>query len=191
MPTSGDILDAAERIYRDDGLASLSLRQVADAVRVTPMALYKHFADKDALLDALVARGFEHLERRFAKAVKARSPIAKIRAVLTAYREFALAEPRMFELMFLVPRRGIPPAPESLQKSPSPSFTKVIEAVAECMRSGDIRAGESSSVLLMLWATVHGLIALHFSGRFGGDAKRFRAVFDATVRAQFELIRAR
>jgi AcrR family transcriptional regulator len=188
VPTSGDILDAAERIHRDQGLAALSVRRVAEAVGVTPMALYKHFADKDDLLNALVARGFERLETYFAVAAAKRTPVNRIRAALTQYREFALAEPRMFELMFLVPRRGVPPAPDSLRQSPSPSATLLIAAVAACIQSGEITADEPAEVLLLLWATVHGLIALHISGRFGGDAERFRKIFDAVVRNQFELL---
>src|SRR5829696_2352994 len=54
-PARERILKAAERIYRKAGVDALSIRRVAAAVDLTPMAIYRHFRDKDALIDALVA----------------------------------------------------------------------------------------------------------------------------------------
>ncbi|MDX6698530.1 MAG: hypothetical protein QOE65_1927 [Solirubrobacteraceae bacterium] len=50
------ILDAAAALAADEGLGALSMRRLAQALDVWPMALYRYFDDKDALLDALVAR---------------------------------------------------------------------------------------------------------------------------------------
>lgn len=189
MPTPQQILDAAADIYRAEGFDALSIRRVAEEVGVTPMALYHHFANKDALLDALVARGFEMLERRFADAVAQGSVMLRLRAGITAYREFALAEPRLFELMYLRPRPNVPSAPASLASTTSPAFGRLIESLVESMRQGLVRAGEPASTILLIWSTIHGLIALHFSGRFGGDDARFRAVYDAAVNELFDLLR--
>jgi AcrR family transcriptional regulator len=50
------ILDVASRLAADDGLETLSMRRIAQQLDVWPMSLYRHFQDKDALLDALAAR---------------------------------------------------------------------------------------------------------------------------------------
>lgn len=50
------ILDAALELARTQGLGAVSMRAVAQRVGVTPMALYRHVKDKDALLDGLVGR---------------------------------------------------------------------------------------------------------------------------------------
>jgi AcrR family transcriptional regulator len=184
MSTADDILDAAEAIHRKHGLAALSTRKVADVVGVTPMALYKHFADKGALLDALAGRGFAILERYLARALDRTTPLERITAGLTQFREFALAEPRYFELMYFAQRNQVPSAPESLRESSSPSFTAFIEAVREHFGSS-VDPGE---LILLVWATAHGLIALHFSGRFGGDDARFRVLFDRAVSRQLALL---
>lgn len=52
------IVETALRMVEADGSAALSLRRLADRLHVTPMALYWHFSDKDALLDALAERLF-------------------------------------------------------------------------------------------------------------------------------------
>jgi len=175
------ILRAARLIYEKEGLAGLSMRRVSQRVRLTPMALYRHYANKDALLDALVAEGFGHFEAVVQKAADEPTPIARIRGVCHGYVDFALANPRMFELMFLIPRRGIPTAPASLQSSPSPAFTRIIAAVHEAMETRVIPADDPGQVMLFLWGTLHGLIALHFSGRFQFDDALFRKVAAAQI----------
>ncbi|HYV97351.1 MAG TPA: TetR/AcrR family transcriptional regulator [Gemmatimonadaceae bacterium] len=188
MPSTREILDIAEGIHRREGLDSLSVRRVAEEVGVTPMALYRHFPGKDGLLDALVARGFAKLESRFGRAARKRTPLARVRGVLTEYREFAIAEPRVFELMFFVRRRNVPTAPASLAQSSSPAFTIIIASVAAAMEEGRIRTGDPAQTILLLWSVAHGLIALHFSGRFGGDASRFRRIYDAQIATALELL---
>jgi AcrR family transcriptional regulator len=163
------ILSAARRIHDRHGLSGLSIRRVSARVGLTPMAVYRHFADKDALLDALVAEGFAEWETYVAKAADAPTPEARIRAVIRGYVAFALDRPRVFELMFLVPRRRVPTAPASLQTTPSPAFSRIIAALHEAMQTGIIANDDPAQVLLFVWSVVHGLVTLHFSGRFGFD----------------------
>jgi AcrR family transcriptional regulator len=54
--TRDDILDATLRLAEDHGLEAVSMRAVAKALGVTPMALYHHVSDKQDLLDGLVER---------------------------------------------------------------------------------------------------------------------------------------
>jgi AcrR family transcriptional regulator len=189
-PTRDRILDAAERIHSRRGLSELTLRRVAKAVGVTPMAIYKHFEDKSALLDGLAKRGFSILETYFEEAVRKRTPMARVRAALTQLREFALEHPRYFELMYFAQRGAVPQAPASLRETSSPSFARLIADVHAGMQSGDLRRGDPGETILLVWATAHGMIALHFSGRFGGNASMFRPVYDRVVAAQLTMLRS-
>ena len=182
----GRILAAAERLLRSEGVAAVSTRRVASAVGVTAMAMYRHFRSKDALVQALVDTGFARWELRLAEAVDTPNPRDKIVNAIAAYRDFALAEPRYFELMFLVPRPGVPLAPESLRATPSPSFAAVIAAVHACMASGEFVPADPSQTILMVWALAHGLLALHFTGRFGFDEPLFRRRYDDAVRLMLD-----
>lgn len=190
MPTTQQIVETAERIHNKRGLEALSMRSVAKAVRVTPMALYRHFADKDALLNAVAERGFATLETYLAKAGAESRPIRRMRQGLIQYREFALAHRRMFELMFFLPRAGVPKAPASLGETTSPSFGKLIETLKQCMDAGSVRRSDPGLVILMLWAMAQGLIALHFSGRFGADAT-FREIFDLALDTELDALKPR
>ena len=175
------ILTAAAGIHRARGLSALTIRAVARKVGVTPMAIYRHFRDKEALVEALVDSGFVRWESSLATAIDVREPVARIRAALIAYAEFALRDPHSFELMFLSRRENVPEAPRSLAGSASPAFSTLITTVREAMGQSMIAEGGAAETTLLAWATAHGLIALHFSGRFGHDARKFQAVYVSAV----------
>jgi len=177
------ILKAAHAALRRKGAAELSLRQVATEVGVTPMAIYRHFRDKDHLLDALVADGFAQWEQYLAAAVQADTPWQRIERAFLAYADFAVAERRMFELMFMVPRSRIPAAPASLSTTSSPSFGAVVASIAAVLGPVDF-----SDTLLLGWAAAHGVICLHFSGRFGFDNERFRVEYGRVVKRYLVLL---
>lgn len=180
-PARARILAAAARLHARQGFAALSLRRVARDVGVTPMAIYRHYPSKAALVEALVQAGFAKWEARLARAVRAQTPLERIERALLGYADFALAEPRTFELMFLVPR-PVPRAPDSLKATSSPAFAALISAVGELRQGARLIHGNPADLILLAWATVHGLIALHLSGRFGGDARRFRRIYRKAVR---------
>jgi len=185
------VIAAAERILRSEGIGAVTTRRIASELGVTPMALYRHFEGKDALVEALVASGFARWEARLARAVRPGTPARRLRGALAAYRDFALEEPRLFELMFLLPRPGVPEAPGSLRSTVSPAFAEVIASVKDAIRAGDLPSTDPEEVVLMIWALAHGLVALHFSGRFGFQDELFRRAYDRTTAALWKQLRGR
>lgn len=57
-----EVVDAALTVAGRDGIGQLSMRAVAAEVGVTVMALYRHVANKEALLDAMVGRMLGHID---------------------------------------------------------------------------------------------------------------------------------
>jgi AcrR family transcriptional regulator len=191
MATSRErILHAAERVHQQEGLDAVSIRRVAEEVGLTPMALYRHFRDKDALLDALVDAGLARWEQSLVRAAEASTPLERIRGALIAYVGFALGEPRAFQLMYLVPRsseRG-GGMPASVRVTSSPAFHAIVDAARDAMRAGDLKAGDPAEVMSLAWAMIHGLVALHFAGRFGHDDARFRTVAGRSIGSLLQLL---
>ena len=62
------ILDASEQLLETEGLAALSMREVARRSGVTHQAPYHHFTDRETILAELVTQGFDELARRLARA---------------------------------------------------------------------------------------------------------------------------
>jgi AcrR family transcriptional regulator len=175
------ILAAADRILRVNGFGKLTIRQVAAHVQLSPMAIYRHFHSKDELIAALVAAGFQKWELRLQSAVSHVSSRQKLRNAMLAYRDFALQEPKLFELMFLVRRADVPVAPASLQSSPSPAFSQVIAAVRQSISEGSLAHADVAETILLVWSAAHGIITLHFAGRFGHNDEVFRNIFARTI----------
>src|SRR4029077_20802183 len=96
------IFSAAKTVLDRDGLPGLTIRKVADRAGLSPMAMYRHFADKDALLNALMDDGLAAWEK-IARSIRAADPIEWLIALGDAFLEFALAEPHRFDAAFFLP----------------------------------------------------------------------------------------
>jgi AcrR family transcriptional regulator len=154
------LLRAAGEVLEKEGLEALSLRELARRVGVSHNAPYRHFPDRDSLLAALAAEGFEIL----GDALQSRAR----REMGEAYVEFALAHPQRFRLMFGgVVRLG--------QRDPR---------AYEGLRQSFADLGEDAKyAAAAAWGLVHGLSHLLLDGHFGGeDRKRFVRDVLSTVR---------
>ena len=95
------LVRSALEILSEAGVAGLSLRAAARRAKVSAMAPYRHFADKEALLAAVADYGFRQLTARLTAAVAgAPDPRAGLAALGVAYVLFARDEPSLFKLMF-------------------------------------------------------------------------------------------
>ncbi|WP_285472991.1 TetR/AcrR family transcriptional regulator [Actinoplanes sp. NBRC 101535] len=97
-----EVLAAALAIADTDGLDAVTLRRVATAFGVTPMALYWHFKDKDALLDALVERVLGEIDLSDGPSRGDGSDLGdgpELRAVMTAVLRVLRAHPALAEIM--------------------------------------------------------------------------------------------
>ncbi|MGV0801456.1 TetR/AcrR family transcriptional regulator, partial [Mycolicibacterium elephantis] len=95
-----EILDATTDLLLETGNAkAVSIRSVAQRVGVTPPSIYLHFADKDALLDAVCVRYFEKLDEEMqGLAADAPSAIEVLRAQGLAYIRFAVKTPELYRI---------------------------------------------------------------------------------------------
>lgn len=106
--TIEEIKETAIRLMRETG-PDLRFADIARDMGLTAPALYRYFADRDELLSALMADGFRDLAVQLTAALDMTDPVdlaGRVRAVATAYRAFATADPRRFALMFGLPNPG-------------------------------------------------------------------------------------
>jgi AcrR family transcriptional regulator len=161
----GDLRQALVRsaleILSEAGVAGLSLRAAARRARVSAMAPYRHFADKEALLAAVAEYGFRELAARLSAATAmAPDPRAGLAALGVAYVLFACDQPSLFKLMFgptIEKKSGHP----VLDEAGSACFNALRQAV-EAAKFFDSDGGDVS---LACWSLVHGLSALIVDGR--------------------------
>jgi AcrR family transcriptional regulator len=172
-------LRAGRRLLRAEGAEAVSMRRVAGAVGITAMAIYRHFPDRDSLLNALADEGFRELAERLRSRKYARGFGKRLVEMGNVYLEHALENPRLFELMFLRARRGARQFPQDFKAGKSPTANVMIEAVQEGMRRGYFRKGDAWEVVFEMGALSHGLILLYLGGRLAVSKERFREMYRA------------
>ncbi len=165
------------------------MRRVADAVRITAMAIYRHYRDRDALLNTLADTGFEELARALASK---RLPVPfeqRLFRMAEVYLDHSLANPRLFELMFLKRRRGARRFPRDFKAGRSPTANLFAEVVKQGMESGDLRDDDHWEITFELGALIEGLIMLYLGGRMEGRPAQLRALLRRSLRRYLHGIR--
>ena len=182
--TQQRIFQAAKRLYGRDGLEGLSIRNVAKDVGVTPMAIYRHYADKDALIDTLTADALDVWAARVA-AIHAHAPMEWLEALTRAFLDFALEEPRNYEAAFVLPARHARRFPDDFVAGQSPVFNMAFERIARAKAEGLIGEASPAEIGITFWALGQGLVSLYHANRFT-DENEFRAVYAAAMRRCLE-----
>ena len=163
-----ELLRAAEVALEARGVQELSLRELSRELGVSHASPQRHFATKQALIDALAITGFERLSAVMGKAAETRGDDFQVRLTKTAhaYVGFSLKHPALFALMFEAKRRpGM--SPELLAALIS-AFSHVPKILKEGQEAGKIVAGDPGRLALTLGAALHGLVAMSIEGKIKG-----------------------
>jgi AcrR family transcriptional regulator len=183
------ISHAAHHLFLTEGVEGVSMRKIADRVGVTATAIYRHFRDKDAILDELISAGLAILSDYLTPALKAEDPYERLSGLIEAYLQFALEQPRYFDLAFLIPSPTTRMS-EELERHNRSTFKLAVEQVAICMEAGIFRKGDPIETAVFLWSTAHGLVTLHRMNRFGGDVETFKKIYRATIDRAIRALRS-
>ncbi len=188
--TAQRIQAAAGRLLDRRGAEAVTMRRVAEAVGITPMALYRHFANRAALLNALADAGFEELTERLGAARLPAAPERRLMKILDLFLDFALERPRLFELMFLTRRPGARQFPGDFRAGKSPTARFSAAALEEGMRQGAFRKDDVWEIVFATGAMLQGLVMLYLTGRFAVSEPEFRALCRRAIRRYLNGIRA-
>ncbi|HEY5803187.1 MAG TPA: TetR/AcrR family transcriptional regulator [Lysobacter sp.] len=179
--TATRILRAALALFDREGAAGVSMRRVAAAVGLTPMAIYRHFPNREALLKRMSDDSFDAIARHWHARGRGGDVGERLIAVQRIYLDFALAHPHRFDHAFSTPRSDARRFPEDFHARLSPTLNVVADAVEDAMRAGLLKQDDVWDVTMTLWAHTHGLIALYRAGRFSYDEAAFRRYYDASL----------
>ena len=165
--TEDRLIKAAKMLLAEGGAEACSMRAIAESAGVTPGAIYKHFKDKDALVDHVVMLAFEHFELSLLKAILSLpvGSLERLAALGEGYIAFADANPREFAILFdplLAKRRTLSELPGE------GGFSILRQCVVEAIDAGVLRAANPDLVALFLWSRVHGIVMLTLACDLGG-----------------------
>ncbi len=159
------LLDEAIAIIRTEGVDGLTLREIGARLGVSRTALYRHFADKGALLRAVATEGFRILRQELITAweVGGRGRAA-FDAMGVAYVGFAIANPSHYRVMFggfVDPKASEP----ELAAEAAGAFEALVDALAALQRDGLVHGDDTVRMARFIWAVVHGMAMLGIDGQ--------------------------
>lgn len=139
--TITEIKDHARKQMQTSGAAMLSLRQIAEQMGLTPGALYRYYASRDALITDLIVDAFNSLADHL-RQTDARFPRSDYRdrmhALLTEYRGWALQQPVDYQLIYGDPIPGYHAPGEITVPAAARVFVPIVKCLDEALRLGVI-----------------------------------------------------
>ncbi|WP_373231473.1 TetR/AcrR family transcriptional regulator [Cohnella sp.] len=155
------ILQTASEMFLELGYHDFSLRKLAERVGCSAATLYLYFRDKDDLLFTVVDTAFSLFRIQLAEAANSSAdPWERLGSLGEAYVLFGLNNPVYYRLMFMW---RIDYLIESRQGEQAPrvqAFQVLVDAVRYALDQGAMQPGEPEVYSDVLWATMHGIVAL-------------------------------
>lgn len=205
------ILDRAWQHIAAEGAGALSLRAIARELGITAPAIYNYFPRRDDLVTALILEAFQDFGDAQIAAVEnepADDPAAQIHAAGKAYRDWALANPQRYQLIFGTPVPGYH-APEKITlPAAARALSALIGILENAMQAGrlnpdalpplstllrdqlaqwrTIHPVSDEAVLylaVVIWARVHGLMMLEVGGQFPGVIRDPGLIYEMEIDA--------
>lgn len=166
------LLAAGIELARDGGPDAVVLREATRRVGVSPNAAYRHFADRDALLNAVSDAALAELAASIDSLVDAipegdpeTVARAQLRAVGTGYVAFAQDHPGLFHAAFFVPAdletSSAPTKSGPSGRSPLELLTVALDSLVAC---GIMPASRRPQAEFLAWSAVHGFSLLVIDG---------------------------
>jgi AcrR family transcriptional regulator len=165
------VLAAAWGLARDDGLAALSLRELAKRAGITTPTVYAYFESKNAIVDAMFADAAREFIDLKAGLPVTDDPRQDLLAEARAFIEFCVSDVPRYQLLFQHSVPGFTPSPESYELA-----VQALDVTRELLA----RSGVHDQRYLDIWTAVTtGLVDQQVSNDPGGD-RWTRLVDDVT-----------
>jgi AcrR family transcriptional regulator len=185
MATKDQILAAARAAFDRAGPEGLSMRDIAKDVGITPMAIYRHYENKQALIDALVLDALGEWSAIVA-AIPEQAPSDWLRAIGEAHLDFALQKPRRYEAAFLTHSTKARRYPDDFLAGHSPAGALQLRLLNELVEQGLLKTVSPVELLVTNAGLSQGLITLYRAGRIAGSEDDFRKLYLGATRRSFE-----
>lgn len=184
--TAEQIAATARRILETEGADAVSMHRIARELGITPMAIYHHYENRDAVLRRLIDEELLRLVEIGDRLVARRSDAKSREAMVDAYFDYAMERPHMFDYVFNHPRENIRKYPTNFRNRESPSLTPVADRIEAMMKAGELRKDDHWEITMQLWAHAHGFVTMYRNGVFDMDEEEFRAFYHRAMKRLFD-----
>ncbi len=160
------ILQAARTLFLTKGYEKTSIRNIADAIEYSPGTIYLYYKDKNELLFALHEAAFARMTAELSQVGSISDPFARLVEMGHQYIKYAVANPEMYDLMFLMegPMEDLACRDESWEDGKK-SFSLLENVVSDCIKAGYFQEQDIETAALTIWSYMHGLVTIYLKGR--------------------------
>ena len=180
LPTVRRIENAARAILVDEGAEAVTMRRVAAAAGITPMATYRHYPNREALLRAVADAAFAEVARGWGQRPHT-DLLSRMFGLLDDFLDFALGMPHLYAFLHTDRREGARLFPDDFAAGASPTFTPLLELVRLAMAEGLLREDDPLEVTLTVTTHSQGMVQLYLGGRIGLSEAEFRELCRRTT----------
>lgn len=159
------ILDAAMKLFIEEGYESVSIRKIADKIEYSPASIYTYFPDKNSILFELHTEGFAKLYEKQLEVQKFSDPAEKLIAHGKAYLDFAIGNPEYYDVMFIMHSPACKIMECKIWEAGDKSYDLLLKNVEECKTAGLLKDYDANAIAFLLWSAVHGISALYLRNR--------------------------
>lgn len=179
----------AARILDAEGADAVTMRRVAVEAGVSPMATYKHYPNRAALLNSVAENGFAAMIDAWDSGAPEYAFEVRLCQLLDQLLDFALGHQHLYRFLMFDRRDGARRFPTDFKDDPSPTFQPVLELVEEAIEAGELLDDDPLEMTLVLTSSAQGLIHLFVSGRMDMSELEFRKLCRRTIkRAAYGLV---
>lgn len=163
-----NILDAAKKLFIEEGYEATSIRKIAAAIEFSPTTIYLYYKDKGEIIHALHEEGFKILTDRFTVLASVQNPFERLKAMGRIYLQFALENSDFYDIMFVMkdPIQYICDGSNDQEWTEGTNaFFGLLHTISDCQNAGYFKGYDTETLSLLVWSTMHGLCTLKNNGR--------------------------
>jgi AcrR family transcriptional regulator len=175
------IVNAAFNIYAAEGPKGMTMRKIAAAVGVRASALYRHFRNKEAILDAVAAAADVALAEHLRAPARQNPKKRRVKPLIARALEFAVGQPKLFRLAASHRPRW--------SEATDAARTAVATEVQKAAERGEIGKGDAKTQATSLWAQICGLVSIRERGDLPDNPGVLRGAWFETAQAVVDGLR--
>jgi AcrR family transcriptional regulator len=160
------ILNAARKLFLEQGYEKTSIRNIADAIEYSPATIYLYYKDKNELLFALHEEAFLKLMEELGGVRSINDPFARLIEMGHRYIKYAVENPELYDLMFIMtaPMETLA-CRDEIWEDGLKSFGLLKWVIQDCVTAGYFKNQDIEISAMTVWAYMHGLVTIYLKNR--------------------------
>ncbi len=159
------ILNTATKMFIKDGYENASIRKIAEEIEYSPATIYLYFKNKDEIFYSIQEEAFQLFYDKLNEFEFIKDPLGRLRSLANSYLAFAIENPGLYKLMFVMdePMNFLDNKSEWKEGKDCYAFLK--KHITTCIEQNLLKRLSHDEGTFIFWSFIHGLASLASSQR--------------------------